>query len=114
MKSPGQQETPFSPSNPTCAPGPRVQFFPEKGSYFSLFLTDHKDSVLSSEIFGKFYLNVLCSLLTNIKKRKIFGCSKQESHFREEHVCSELGSVCFARLLFPAWATLGWTASPRS
>ena len=34
--------------------------------------------------FGKFYLNVLCSLLTNTKKRKFFGCFEQERPFREE------------------------------
>lgn len=51
-------------------PSPESQLFPEKSAYFHLLLTDHKDSALSSEIFGEFYLNVLCSLFTNTKQRE--------------------------------------------
>lgn len=113
----GRQPLPPGPTPPALL-GPESSPLPKKQACFSLFLTDHKDSVLSSEIFGKFYLNVLCSLLTDTKKRKkkiffffFFGLSKQECPFREEWARVLRAEKCLpvpAALPGPGSPGVGW------
>lgn len=105
-----RQPLPPGPTPPTLL-SPESSSLPEKQACFFLILTDHKDSALSSEIFGKFYLNVLCSLLTNTKKRKKNCSSKQECPFREEWACVLRAEKCLpvqAVLPSPGSPGVGW------